>query len=104
MKIIILVIVPRTAFSHFILSTFTYTLIRLMISSTYFKCQKDFNKLISEELIGKKKDAQFIELPKYTKEQMEINTQERSKANELRKPIPLQGEIHFLMNCKSKHF
>lgn len=44
--------------------SFTYTLIGLMISSTYFKCQKDFNKIVPEELIGGKKNyPQFIELP-----------------------------------------
>lgn len=56
-----------------------------MISSTYFKCQKDFNKIVPEELMGEGGDTQFIELPEYTKAQMEIHTQERSKANELRK-------------------
>jgi len=48
MKIIILAIVPCTAFSHFVLSTCTYILIRLMRSSTYFKCRKDFNKIVPE--------------------------------------------------------
>lgn len=39
-----------------------------MISSTYFKCQKDFNKIVPEELIGGEKNhPQFIELPEYTK-------------------------------------
>lgn len=39
-----------------------------MISSTYFKCQKDFNKIVPEELIGgEKKHPHFIELPEYTK-------------------------------------
>lgn len=77
--------------------SFTYTLIGLMISSTYFKCQKDFNKIVPEELIGGKKTIHSSQNYQNTlKAQMEIHTQERSKANELRKPIPFtEGNTFF---------